>query len=43
MNPRYMENNEFDTLSIAPLKKSCEIKVVPDLLRLVSLLDLEKS
>ena len=38
---------ELDTLSIAPLqqkkKKSCGIKVGPDLLRLVSLLGLDKS
>ena len=37
MDPRYIDNYEFDSLSIAPLqhKKSCEIKVGPDLLRLV--------
>ena len=45
MDPRYMENYEFDSLSIAPLqhKKSYEIKVGPDLLRLVSLLGIEIS
>ena len=45
MNPRYMDNCEFDSFNIAPLqhKKSCEIKVGPDLLRLVSLLGIEKS
>ena len=45
MDTRYMENCEFDSLSIAPLqhKKSCEIKVSPDLLRLVSLRGIEKS
>ena len=45
MDPRYMDNYEFDSLSIAPLqhKKSCEIKVGPNLLRLVSLLGIEKS
>ena len=45
MDPRYMDNYEFDSLSIAPLqhKKSCEIKEGPDLFRLVSLLDIEKS
>ena len=45
MDPRYMDNCEFDSLSIAPLqhKKSCEIKVGPDLLRLVSLLGIEKN
>ena len=39
-----MENYEFDFLSIAPLqhKKSCEIIVGLDLLRLVSLLGIEK-
>ena len=45
MDSRYMENYEFDSLSIAPLqhKKSCEIKAGPDLLKLVSLLGIEKS
>ena len=45
VDPRYMDNCEFDSLSIAPLhhKKSCEIKVGPDLLRLVSVLGIEKS
>ena len=46
MDPRYIENYEFDTLSIAPLQQkngSCRIKVGPDLLRLVKLLGLEKS
>ena len=45
MDPRYMDNYEFDSLSIAPLqlKKSCEIKAGSDLLRLVSLLGIEKS
>ena len=45
MDPHYMDNCEFDSLNIAPLqyKKSCEIKVCPDLLRLVSLLGIEKS
>ena len=45
MDPRYMDNCEFDSLSISPLhhKKSCEIKAGPDLLRLVSLLGIEKS
>ena len=45
MDPRYMDSYEFDSLSITPLqhKKSCEIKAGPDLLRLVSLLDIEKS
>ena len=40
MDPRYMDNYEFNSLSIAPLqhKKSVEIKTGPDLLRLVSLL-----
>ena len=42
-----MDTCEFDTLSIAPLqkkkKKSYGIKVGPDLLRLVSLLGLDKS
>ena len=40
-----MDNYEFDSLSIAPLqhKKNCEINVGPDLLRLVSLLGIEKS
>ena len=45
MDPCYMDNYEFDSLSITPLqhKKSSEIKASPDLLRLVSLLDIEKS
>ena len=45
MDPRYMDICKLDTLSIARLhkKKSCEIKVGPDLLRLVSLLGLDKS
>ena len=47
MDPRYMDNCEFDTLSIAPLpkkkkKKGCEINQAPSLLSLVSLLGLEK-
>ena len=45
MDPRYMDNCEFDSINIAPLqhKNSCVIKVGPDLLRLVSLLGIEKS
>ena len=45
MHPRYMDNYEFDSLNITPLqhKKSCEIKTGPDLLRLVSVLVIEKS
>ena len=46
MDPHYMDTCELDTLSIAPLHKkkmSCGIKVGPDLLRLVSLLGLDKS
>ena len=44
MGPHYMDNREFDTISIAPLKKkSCEIKVVPNLLGLVNLLGVEKE
>ena len=45
MDPRYMYNCGFNSLGIAPLqhKKSCEIKAGPDLLRLVSLLGIEKS
>ena len=45
MDPRYMVNCEFVSLSIVPLqhKNSCEIKVGPYLLRLVSLLGIEKS
>ena len=46
MDPRYMDICEFDTLSIAPLQKkrgSYRIKVGSDLLRLVSLLGLDKS
>ena len=43
-----MDTCEFDTLSITPLqkkkkKKTYGIKVGPDLLRLVSLLGLDKS
>ena len=42
MDPRYMENCEIDPRSIAPLqrRKSCGIRVGPNLLRLVSLLGL---
>ena len=45
MDPRYMDNCEFDSLIIEPLqcKKSCEIKEGHDLLRLVTLLGTEKS
>ena len=47
MDPHYMDNCEFDTLSIAPLQKkkrgSYRIKVGLDLLRLVKLLVLDKS
>ena len=47
MDPRYMDNCEFDTLNIAPLQKkkkgSFRIKVGLDLLRLVKLLGLDKS
>ena len=45
MDPCDMDNYEFDSLSIARLqhKKSCEMKASPDLLRLVSLLGIEKS
>ena len=52
MDPRYMDTCEFDTLSIAPLhtkkkekkkRGSYGIKLGPDLLRLVSLLGLDKS
>ena len=45
MDPRYMDNYEFDSRSIAPLqhKKSYEIKTGHDLLRLVSVLGIEKS
>ena len=45
MDPRYMDNYEFDSLSIVSLqhKKSCKIKAGPDLLRLASLLGIEKS
>ena len=45
MDPRYRGNYEFNSLNIAPLqhKKSCEIKAGPNLLRLVSLLGVEKS
>ena len=40
-----MDNCEFDSPSIAPPqhKKSCAIKAGPDILRLVSLLGIEKS
>ena len=40
-----MDNCEFDSLNSAPLRhiKNCEIKMGPDLLRLVSLLGIEKS
>ena len=41
MDPHYMESYEFDTLSISPLHT--KIKVRPNLLRLVSLLGLDKS
>ena len=39
MDPLYVDICEFDSLSIAPLqhKNSFEIKVSPDLLRIVSL------
>ena len=39
-----MENYEFNSLNIAPLqrKKSCEIKAGLDILRLVSVLGIEK-
>ena len=48
MDPCYMDTCEFDTLSIAPLKKrkkkrSYGIKLGPGLLRLVSMLGLDKS
>ena len=45
MDPRYMDNCEFDSLNIVPLqhKKSFEIKAGHDLLRLVSLLGIENS
>ena len=47
MDPCYMDISELDTLSISPLqkkkKRSCEIKVGPELLRLVSLLGLDKN
>ena len=51
MDPRYMDNCEFDTLIIALLQKKkkkkkrghCRIKAGPDLLRLVKLLGLDKS
>ena len=45
MDPCYMDNYEFDSLSIAPIqhKKSCEIKVGPHLLRLVNLLCIRKE
>ena len=53
MDPRYMETCEFDTPSITLLQKkekkkkkksgSYGIKLGPDLLRLVSLLGLDKS
>ena len=45
MDPHYMNNCEFDSLSIAPLqhKKSCEINAGLDLLMLVGLIGIEKS
>ena len=45
MDPRYMDNYEFDSLSTAHLqhKKSCEIKVGPHLLRLVNFLCIRKD
>ena len=45
MDPRYMDTCEFNTLNITPLQQKKELwnKVGPDLLRLVSLLGLEKS
>ena len=45
MDPRYMDNYEFNSLNISPLqqKKSCEIKAGPNLLRLVNLLGIKKS
>ena len=44
MDPRYMDNCELNTLSIALLqRRSCEIKVVPHLLGLVSLLGVEEE
>ena len=48
MDPRYMDNCEFDTLSIASLQQkkrrgNYRIKAGPDLLRLVKLLGLDKS
>ena len=46
MDPHYMDNCEFDTLSIGHLpkkKKSCEINEASGLLRMVSLLGVEKS
>ena len=47
MDPRYLDTCEFDTLNIALLqkkkKRSYEIKVGPNLLRLVSLLGLDKG
>ena len=45
MDSSSMDNYEFDFLSIAPLqhKKSCKIKSGHDLLRLISVLGIEKS
>ena len=45
MDPHFMDNYEFESLNVAPLqhKKSSAIKVGPNLLRLVSLLGIEKS
>ena len=46
MDPRYMDNCKFNSLIIiTPLhhKKSCEIKADLDILKLVSLLGIEKS
>ena len=45
MDPCYMDTCEFDTSVLHPYKKkkSYGIKVGPDLLRLVSLLGLDKS
>ena len=46
MDLRYMDTCEFDTLNIAPptqKKGSYRIKLGPNLLRLVTLLGLDKS
>ena len=49
MDPHYMDNCEFDTSALHPYnekkrrRRSCEIKVVHDLLGLVSLLGIEKE